>query len=355
MAPKLSVLSWAQLKPRAAMASTTYSLHPTAATDQLVLLLPHISRRGVKYGWSTRAPRMKLHDAFNDPSTGLPSLTTGPAAALLRKAQSTPIRSGALATKKGMTALYAPDGTRTAATVLQLDAVQVVANRAAPTSGYWAVQVGSGRRHPDNETSPMLGYYEAKGLGVKRALAEFRVRGEEGLLPVGTSILPDWFLPGQHVDVRSNTKGKGFAGGMKRWGFKGQGASHGNSLNHRTMGSVGGSQGSGSRVHPGKRMPGRMGNERRTVQNLRVLKVDNEMGIVVVAGHVAGPRGCLVRLQDAIKKPPPPEEHIAAANKALVERTPDAEERYQEARKRHLEMKRIRQEMTEEARVAAAV
>lgn len=298
---------------------------------------------------------MKLHDPFNDPSTGLPALTTGPAAALARKAQSTPLRSGVLAIKKGMTALYSPDGTRTAATVLQLDSVQVVANRTAPKNGYWAVQVGCGRRNPDNVSSPMLGYLEAKGLGVKRSLAEFRVRGEEGLLPIGTQILPDWFMPGQHVDVRSNTKGKGFAGAMKRWGFAGQGASHGNSLNHRTIGSAGGSQGSGSRVHPGKKMPGRMGNERRTIQNLKVLKVDNELGIVVVAGHVAGPKGCLVRVQDAIKKPPPPKEHIEAAKKALLERTPDAEERYQEARKRHLQMKMIRQEMTEKAKAAAII
>ncbi len=91
--------------------------------------------------------------------------------------------------------------------------------------------------------------------------------------------------------MRSNSRGMGFAGGMKRHGFKGQPASHGNSLNHRTMGSSGGSQGSGSRVLPGKKMPGRMGNQRVTVQNLPVLKIDNELGIVVVKGGRGGAKG----------------------------------------------------------------
>ncbi|KAL9095697.1 MAG: hypothetical protein Q9165_002129 [Trypethelium subeluteriae] len=92
---------------------------------------------------------------------------------------------------------------------------------------------------------------------------------------------------------------------MKRHGFKGQPASHGVSLTHRSMGSAGGGQGSGSRVHPGKKMPGRMGNEQVTIQNLKVLKVDEENGLVIVNGSVSGPKGCLVKIQDAIKKPWP--------------------------------------------------
>lgn len=107
------------------------------------------------------------------------------------------------------------------------------------------------------------------------------------------------------MDARANCRGMGFEGGMKRWNFKGQPASHGNSLSHRVMGSSGPSQGSGSRVLPGKKMPGNMGGQQVTVQNIKVLKVDAEKGIIVLSGCVPGPKGCVVKLQDAIKKPWP--------------------------------------------------
>jgi len=151
----------------------------------------------------------------------------------------------------------------------------------------------------------MLGHYEACEVSPKKLLREFRVRGEDGLLKPGTIITANHFRVGQFVDVRADSKGKGFAGGMKRWGFSGQPASHGNSLTHRAMGSAGQSQGGGSRVLPGKRMAGRMGGQQHTVQNLKVLQVDPELGIVIVNGAVSGPKGCVVELQDAIKKPMP--------------------------------------------------
>ncbi|KAG9811628.1 hypothetical protein KCU68_g20556, partial [Aureobasidium melanogenum] len=119
-------------------------------------------------------------------------------------------------------------------------------------------------------------------------------------------------------DARANCRGMGFAGGMKRWGFHGQPASHGQSLTHRVMGSSGASQGSGSRVLPGKKMPGNMGGQQVTVQNLRVLKVDAANGIVVVNGCVAGPKGALVKIQDALKKPWP-EVPVAPAADATAE------------------------------------
>ncbi|KAG4220922.1 hypothetical protein PC116_g30598, partial [Phytophthora cactorum] len=147
---------------------------------------------------------------------------------------------------------------------------------------------------------------------------------------------------GQFVDARSRSRGMGFAGGMKRHGFAGQEASHGNSKNHRTIGTSGPSQGGGSRVHPGKKMPGRMGGESVTVQNLRVLKVDNETGIVVVNGHVAGPKGCLVKLADAVKKDPPAETFIAKAKRILLERNAGHEAHLQAARETHLELKEMR-------------
>ncbi|KAK3943509.1 translation protein [Diplogelasinospora grovesii] len=243
-----------------------------------------------------------------------------------------------------MTAFMGKSGARIPCTVLQLDRVQTIANKTRAKNGYWAVQVGLGERRADNVGAPMLGYFEAKGIAPKRELAEFKVRDESGLLPVGVQLMPDWFHVGQWVDVRSNSRGMGFAGGMKRHGFRGQEASHGNSLNHRTIGTVGPSQGSGSRVLPGKKMPGRMGNERVTMQNLPVLLVDNDLGIVVVKGAVAGPKGCTVKIQDAVKKPPPPTEFVEQTKKLLQERFPDAEEHLKAARLRHLELKEARKE-----------
>ncbi|KAI0142355.1 translation protein [Hypoxylon sp. NC0597] len=313
-------------------------------------LLPRTARRGVKYGWSTANPLTKP-TRFNQQSAGLPAPTTGPAAALKRKEQSTPLRTGILATKKGVSAMYNAKGMRIPCTILQMDQVQVVAAKTRAKHGYWAVQVGCGQKEPGNVTAPLLGYFEAKGISPKRHLAEFKVRDEDGLLPVGVQLQPDWFKVGQFVDARSNSRGMGFAGGMKRHGFAGQEASHGNSKNHRTIGTSGPSQGGGSRVHPGKKMPGRMGGERVTIQNLRVLKVDNETGIVVVNGHVAGPKGCLVKLADAIKKPPPAETFVEKARRLLLERNPDHDTRLQSAREAHLELK----EMRKDGRIGEAI
>ncbi|RYP07890.1 hypothetical protein DL764_002256 [Monosporascus ibericus] len=331
-------------------AGLTQSAPSTSITSRVLIterhtLLPRTIRRGVKYGWSTAPPRSKP-TRFNQVTAGLPAPTTGPAAALKRKEQSTPLRSGVLAVKKGVSAMYNKKGQRMPCTILQMEQVEVVASKTRAKNGYWAVQVGCGQKSAGNETAPMLGYYEAKGVAPKRHLAEFRVRGEDGLLPVGVQLAPDWFKVGQFVDARSNSRGMGFAGGMKRHGFAGQEASHGNSKNHRTIGTTGPSQGGGSRVHPGKKMPGRMGNQRVTIQNLRVLKVDNEMGIVVINGHVAGPKGCIVQIADAIKKPPPAETFIQKARRLLLERNAGHETKLEEARSRHLELKEMRKQGT---------
>lgn len=235
-------------------------------------------------------------------------LLSSPKSAYARRivADTLPLRTGVIATKKGMTALYDPEtGKRTACTVLQLDRVQVLAHKKMSPHGYYAVQVGSGWKHPSNTTKPMLGHFAAAESSPKRHVMEFRVRGQGGLLPVGTELKADHFLVGQYVDTRSNSKGKGFQGVMKRWGMHGQDRSHGASLSHRSMGSAGQGQGGGSRVYPGKKMAGNMGNERNTVQNLKILQVDAERGILVVNGAVSGPKKCLVRVQDALKKPWP--------------------------------------------------
>lgn len=130
----------------------------------------------------------------------------------------------------------------------------------------------------------MLGHYSVQGVSPKRELHEFRVADHQGLLAVGEEIQADWFMEGQFVDTRSNCKGKGFQGVMKRWGMHGQDRSHGVSLAHRSMGSAGQGQGGGSRVYPGKKMAGNMGGQRNTIQSLKVMQVDAAKGIVVVNG-----------------------------------------------------------------------
>ncbi|KAA6408055.1 MAG: 50S ribosomal L3 [Lasallia pustulata] len=263
------------------------------------LQINNVPKRGIR---AVDPPRP---NRFNR-SQSLPLLTSTTAAALERKAFTTPLRTGALAIKKGMTAIYDPEtGRRWPCTVLQMDRVQVVMHKTRKSHGYFAVQVGCGWKHPSNVTKPMLGHFAVNAVSPKRHLVEFKVRDERGLLCVGEIIGPSWFQEGQFVDARANCRGMGFAGGMKRWGFKGQPASHGVSLTHRSMGSAGQSQGGGSRIYPGKKMAGNMGGQQVTTQNVKVMKVDEEKGIVVLNGSISGPDGCLVKLQDAIKKPWP--------------------------------------------------
>ncbi|KAG8528094.1 uncharacterized protein KY384_007010 [Bacidia gigantensis] len=270
---------------------------PAFLLPRLHLEIP--TKRGIK---SISKPRQSRFNKGN----GLPRLEASTDAALARKAHSTPLRSGALAIKKGMSAIYDTEtGRRHACTVVQLDRVQVVSHKRKEKHGYYAVQVGLGWKHPSNVTRPLLGHFAEHGVSPKRHLVEFKVRDENGLLEVGKQIGADWFQEGQYVDARANSRGMGFAGGMKRHGFSGQPASHGTSLTHRAMGSVGQSQGGGSRVLPGKRMPGKMGNHQVTLQNVKVMRIDDEKGIVVLNGCVPGPKGCLVKLSDAIKKPWP--------------------------------------------------
>lgn len=228
-----------------------------------------------------------IHSRFNR-IPGREPLESSPEAALKRKESSTPHRTGALGLKKGMTAIYDPEtGNRIPVTIVQMDRVQVIAHKTVPLNGYWAVAVGHGWRHPSNVTRPLLGHFASQGVAPPQRIVEFRVKNENGLLEIGKPIDPSWFQEGQYLDVRADCKGKGFAGGMKRHGFSGQPASHGNSKTHRAMGSAGQSQGGGSRVLPGKKMAGRMGGQQVTVQNVQVMKVDKENGLVVLRGKLS--------------------------------------------------------------------
>lgn len=238
----------------------------------------HILKRSIK---SISTPQ---YNRFNK-GQSLPRLGASAEAALKRKAYTTPLRTGALGTKKGMSAVYDTEtGRRQAVTIVQMDRVQVVAHKTKDKNGYFAVQVGSGWKHPSNVTRPLLGHYAENGVSPKRHLVEFKVRDENGLLNIGEMVGAGWFQEGQFIDARAISRGMGFTGGMKRWGFSGLPASHGVSKAHRKMGSSGQSQGGGSRVLPGKKMAGRMGGHQVTRQNLKVVKVDDEKGILVLNG-----------------------------------------------------------------------
>ena len=155
----------------------------------------------------------QIKDSRFNQHPDLPLLSSSRAAAFKRKEYTLPLRSGAIATKKGMSAIYDPTtGVRTPCTLLQLDRVQVVSHKTRSKHGYWAVQIGSGFRHPSNITRPMLGHFAASKVSPKKEVVEFRVRDEKGLAPIGSMINASWFQEGQYVDTRSNCRGMGFAG-----------------------------------------------------------------------------------------------------------------------------------------------
>ena len=236
------------------------------------------SRRGIK---SISQPRANRYN--RGPS--LPVLSASVEAALKRKAYTTPLRTGVLGIKKGMTGLYEKEsGRRIPCTVVQMDQVQVVSYKTRSKNGYYAVQVGMGSKHPRNVTRPLLGHFSGHQVSPKRYMAEFKVLDERGLLKTGEVIGADWFQEGQYIDARASCRGMGFAGVMKKHGMHGQPASHGVSLAHRSMGSAGQSQGGGSRVYPGKKMAGRMGGQQVTVQNVKILQVDTQNGLLVLNG-----------------------------------------------------------------------
>ena len=213
------------------------------------------------------------------------------------------MRSGVIAKKLGMTRVFSDDGAHIPVTVLHLDSCQVVAQRTRERDGYTALQLGIGIPKVKNVTKPMRGHYAAAKVEPKRFLAEFRV-SDDGLVDVGAEFRADHFVSGQHVDVTATSQGKGFAGGMKRHGFHGLRASHGVSINHRSLGSTGHCQDPG-KVFKGKKMAGQLGNERVTVHNLEVVGNDVGRALIYIRGAVPGPKGGFVLVRDAVKRSAP--------------------------------------------------
>lgn len=210
------------------------------------------------------------------------------------------MRSGIIAKKVGMTRLFMEDGRQIPVTVLQLDGLQVVAQRTSEKDGYTAVQLGAGSPKVKRVSKAMRGHFAASKVEPKRKLAEFRVSADN-LIEVGAEISAEHFLAGQKVDVSGTSIGKGFAGAMKRHNFGGLRASHGVSISHRSHGSTGQCQDPG-KVFKGKKMAGHMGAARVTTQNLEVVKTDADRGLVFVKGAVPGSKGGWVTVKDAVKK-----------------------------------------------------
>lgn len=209
------------------------------------------------------------------------------------------MRTGLIAKKLGMTRIFDEDGRHVPVTVLHVDDVQVVTVKTIETDGYSAVQLGAGKRKVKHTTAPMRGIFAKAKVEPKIKLAEFRV-AEDNLLSVGDALSAEHFVVGQKVDACGISIGKGFAGAMKRHNFGGLRASHGVSISHRSHGSTGQCQDPG-KVFKGKKMAGHMGAARVTIQNLEIVSVDAQKGIVLVKGAVPGYAGNWVLLKDAVK------------------------------------------------------
>ena len=234
------------------------------------------------------------------------------------------LRSGVIAKKVGMTRLFMEDGRQVPVTVLQLDKLQVVAQRTAERDGYTAVQLGAGTAKAKRTSQAMRGHFAAASVEPKRKVAEFRVDAD-AMLNVGEEIIADHYFAGQYVDVAGTSIGKGFAGAMKRHNFGGLRASHGVSISHRSHGSTGQCQDPG-KVFKGKKMAGHMGAARVTTQNLEVVKTDSARGLIMVKGAVPGSKGGWVTVKDAVKKPFPENAILPAALKSAAEEAQKAAE-----------------------------
>jgi large subunit ribosomal protein L3 len=208
---------------------------------------------------------------------------------------------GVVGRKAGMTRIFTEDGASVPVSVIEVTSNRITQIKTAETDGYQAIQVTTGAKKASRVSRPMAGHYAKAGVEAGRGLWEFRVEGDEATeLAVGGELSIEMFEAGQKIDVTGTTIGKGFQGGIKRHNFSMQDATHGNSISHRSNGSIGMCQTPG-RVIKGKKMSGHMGNAQRTIQSLELVKVDAERGLLLIKGSVPGSKGGDVIIKPAVK------------------------------------------------------
>jgi large subunit ribosomal protein L3 len=207
---------------------------------------------------------------------------------------------GLVGRKVGMTRVFSDDGVSTPVTVIEVEPNRISQIKTVETDGYTAIQVISGSRRASRVTKPMAGHYRKAGVEAGRGAWEFRVDSVDEF-ELGSEIKVDLFQQGQIVDVAGISKGKGFQGGVKRHNFTMQDATHGNSISHRSNGSIGQNQTPG-RVFKGKKMSGHMGAEKCTTQNLEVVRIDAERNLVLIKGAVPGAKSGDVIIRPAVKQ-----------------------------------------------------
>lgn len=210
---------------------------------------------------------------------------------------------GIVGRKRGMTRIFTDTGAAVPVTVIEATPNRITQFKTVDSDGYTAVQVTTGSRRPARVTRPEAGHYAKAGVDAGRGLWEFRLEDGETVdesITVGAEVRVERFEAGQHVDIRGVSKGKGFAGTVKRHNFATQDATHGNSKSHRRPGSIGQNQSPG-RVFKGKKMSGQMGNRRSTQPNLEIVRVDSERNLLLVKGAVPGPTGGDVVVRPTVK------------------------------------------------------
>lgn len=209
---------------------------------------------------------------------------------------------GLVGRKCGMTRIFNDDGSAEAVSVVQIEPNRVVQVKSVETDGYNAIQVTTGLKKRSRLTKPMSGHFAKSGVEAGRGLWEFRLEdGGESGYSIGSEIGVELFQEGQYVDVKGVSIGKGFAGVIKRYNFRTQDATHGNSLSHRAPGSIGQNQTPG-RVFKGKKMAGHMGSEQVTVQSLKICAINSDKSLLLIKGAIPGPKGGDVIVRPAEKK-----------------------------------------------------
>ena len=208
---------------------------------------------------------------------------------------------GLVGRKVGMTRIFTEDGTSIPVTVIEATPNRVTQLRTEETDGYRALQVTAGTKKANRVNKAAAGHFAKAGVDAGRGLWEFRLEDNEGGdIEVGSEITVEIFNDTKKIDVTGTSKGKGFAGAIKRWNFTSQRMTHGNSLSHRAPGSIGQNQSPG-RVFKGKKMAGQLGNKQVTTQSLEVVRVDVENSLILVKGAVPGATGGDVVVKPAVK------------------------------------------------------